>query len=128
MAAPAPCGTTAAAKRHRRRGEPLDEACLQAERDEANGRNNRKRAESVERVKASMPTNSPDRAEVLDEVLQVLRAQLLEAPPQSVAAIAKQVRETAAEIAELNGASPAMRTAGGLSDIARAYREKRSSA
>jgi len=26
-----PCGTAAAARRHRRRGEPLDEACKQAE-------------------------------------------------------------------------------------------------
>lgn len=26
-----PCGTVAAARRHRRRGEPLDEACKQAE-------------------------------------------------------------------------------------------------
>jgi hypothetical protein len=28
----APCGTSAAARRHRRRGEPACEACLQAER------------------------------------------------------------------------------------------------
>jgi hypothetical protein len=30
--APAPCGTPAAAKRHRRKGEPLDDACIAAER------------------------------------------------------------------------------------------------
>jgi len=29
---PAPCGTRAAAARHRRRGEPLDAACVEAER------------------------------------------------------------------------------------------------
>ena len=35
----APCGTRAAAARHRRRGEPLDERCKQAERDYQNQRN-----------------------------------------------------------------------------------------
>ena len=30
----APCGTPAAARRHHRRGEPLDEACRQAQRRE----------------------------------------------------------------------------------------------
>jgi hypothetical protein len=38
----APCGTRAAAARHRRRGEPLDERCKQAERDYQNQRNQAK--------------------------------------------------------------------------------------
>ncbi len=34
----APCGTAAAARRHWRNGEPLDEACLQAARREKAGK------------------------------------------------------------------------------------------
>ena len=30
---PAPCGTYAAARRHQRRGEPLDDACAEALRE-----------------------------------------------------------------------------------------------
>lgn len=37
--APAPCGTRSAAARHRRNGEPIDDACAQAERDYMNARN-----------------------------------------------------------------------------------------
>lgn len=40
----APCGTTAAARRHYRLGEPLDEACRNAERREKNDRAARRRA------------------------------------------------------------------------------------
>jgi hypothetical protein len=38
---PAPCGTEAAARRHRRRGEPLDEACRRAARIKAQERRGR---------------------------------------------------------------------------------------
>ena len=42
----APCGTRAAAARHRRGGEPLDERCKQAERDYQNQRNQAKATRS----------------------------------------------------------------------------------
>ena len=42
-AEPAPCGTYAAAGRHKRRGEPLDDACRQARRDYQNDQKKRLR-------------------------------------------------------------------------------------
>lgn len=46
----APCGTRAAATRHYRRGESLDEACRQAVRDDARGRGEARRVERAARV------------------------------------------------------------------------------
>lgn len=121
-----PCGTQASAKRHRRLGEPMDEACLQAERDEKNGRVDARRAESAQAARAAMPEPSDgvDRDVVLHEVLRTLRGQLAEAPPQSVASIAKQIRDTLDAMgAESVGGERS--ASAGLSDIAKAYREKR---
>lgn len=125
-----PCGTQAAAKRHRRLGESMDEACLQAERDEKNGRKYAERAEAARAARAAMPEPSDgvDRDAVLHEVLRTLRGQLAEAPPQSVASIAKQIRDTLDAMGakgESVGAG-----AGGLNDIEarRAEREARRSA
>ena len=104
----------------------MDEACLQAERDEKNGRADARRAESAQAARAAMPERSDcvDRDVVLHEVLRTLRGQLAEAPPQSVASIAKQIRDTldamGAESVGAGGSASA-----GLSDIAKAYREKR---
>lgn len=46
-AASSPCGTPAAARRHWRRGEPLDEACRQASRRDRADRSARQREKSA---------------------------------------------------------------------------------
>ena len=125
-----PCGTVAAARRHQRNpekyGEMCDE-CAQAIRDEKNGRVDERRAGDVVAAREAMPepSVSVDRDDVLHEVLRTLRGQLAEAPPQSVAGIAKQIRDTldamgaTAEAGSVKG--------GGVDDIAarRAAREER---
>ena len=121
-----PCGTVAAARRHQRAGEELDEACAQAIRDEKNGRVDARRVEDAAAAREAMPPPSAEvsRDAVLHEVLRTLRGQLAEAPPQSVASIAKQIRDTldAMGAESVGGGRSA---SAGLSDIARAYREKR---
>lgn len=120
-------GTIAAAKRHRRAGQAPCEDCLQAERDEKNGRKDHERAQAAAAAREAMPepSESVDRDGVLHEVLRTLRGQLREAPPQSVAGIAKQIRDTLDAMGvESEGASV---KAGGVDDVAarRAEREAR---
>ena len=113
-----PCGTVAAARRHQRAGEELDEACAQAIRDEKNGRVDARRAEDAAAAREAMPPASAEvsRDEVLHEVLRTLRGQLAEAPPQSVASIAKQIRDT---LDAMGAASESVSVkAGGVDDIA----------
>ena len=121
-----PCGTVAAARRHQRAGEPLDEACQQAIRDEKNGRVDARRAEDVAAAREAMPPPSAEvsRDAVLHEVLRTLRGQLAEAPPQSVASIAKQIRDTLDAMGDVAGESV---SGGGVDDIAarRAARQAR---
>ena len=124
-----PCGTIAAARRHQRNSEkfgPLCDACRQAIRDEKNQRKDAERAEAASAARVAMPGPSEDvdRDAVLHEVLRTLRGQLAEAPPQSVASIAKQIRDTldAMGAENVGGKRPA---SAGLSDIAKAYQEKR---
>ena len=122
-----PCGTVAAARRHQRAGEALCDECAQAIRDEKNGRVDARRAEDVAAAREAMPPPSAvvSRDEVLHEVLRTLRGQLAEAPPQSVASIAKQIRDTLDAMgADSESASV---KAGGVDDIAarRAARQAR---
>lgn len=126
MAERQPCGTIGAAKRHRRAGEPLCEPCLQAERDEKNGRKDAARVEAAGAARAAMPEpGAVDRDDVLHEVLRTLRGQLAEAPPQSVAGIAKQIRDTL-DAMGAQGEDVSAK-AGGVDDIAarRAQRQAR---
>ena len=115
-----PCGTIAAARRHQRNPErfgPLCEACAQAIRDEKNGRVDARRAEDVAAAREAMPPPSAEvsRDAVLHEVLRTLRGQLAEAPPQSVASIAKQIRDTLDAMGDVAGESV---SGGGVDDIA----------
>lgn len=128
----APCGTEAAYRRHRRHGEDCEE-CRAANAAAKAGRVDERRADDVAAAAAARPAPEEfDQLSILREVLTNLRGQLAEAPPQSVAAIAKQVRDTASEIAQLSGVAPAgsQTTGGGVDDIAarRAEREARRSA
>ena len=123
-----PCGTVAAARRHQRAGEELDEACAQAIRDEKNGRVDARRAEDAVAAREAMPPPSAEvsRDAVLHEVLRTLRGQLAEAPPQSVASIAKQIRDTL-DAMGAQSENVGAKADGGLSDIAKAYKEKAAS-
>lgn len=130
----APCGTISAAKRHRRKHEELDDACLQAERDEKNQRQARKRQEAADSALDALPpavdpSDPIDRDEVLRESLRMLRAHLMTSPPQSIAGITKAIRET---VDALQGPAQAQQTGQEataddddvLSDIARAYKQR----
>lgn len=125
-----PCGTVAAARRHQRNPEkfgPLCEPCAQAVRDEKNGRVDARRSGDVQAAREAMPepSVSVDRDDVLHEVLRTLRGQLAEAPPQSVAGIAKQIRDT---LDAMGATSESVSVkAGGVDDIAarRAARQAR---
>jgi len=115
-----PCGTIAAARRHQRNQErfgPLCEACAQAIRDEKNGRVDARRAEDAAAAREAMPPSSAEvsRDAVLHEVLRTLRGQLAKAPPQSVASIAKQIRDTLDAMGDVAGESV---SGGGVDDIA----------
>lgn len=121
-----PCGTTAAYQRHRRNGEDPCEDCLRAWREAKAERTRERRAEDVEAAQAAMPpAGVVDRDDVLHEVLRTLRGQLAEAPPQSVASIAKQIRDTLDALGAKS--ETAQVTGGGVDDIAarRAEREAR---
>lgn len=99
-------------------------------RQEKNDRVAGKREAAAEAAREARPAPDDfDQLTVLEEVLSNLRGQLVAAPPQSVAGIAKQIRDTASEIAQLTGSSTpsasAAAPASGLDEIAAKYREKR---
>lgn len=103
----APCGTLTAYNRHKRRGEDADEACLAAKAEDKARRDAERRAAAAEgaaEVRGSMPSES-DRLALLREQRDVLRAHTLSAPPQSVAAISKQLVAVLAEIDEMETAA-----------------------
>lgn len=128
-----PCGTVAAARRHQRdpgKYGPMCAECQQAIRDEKNGRKDASREAAAADAREAMPdADGPvDRDDVLHEVLRTLRGQLAAAPPQSVASIAKQIRDTLDAMGAKGESVSA--GAGGLNDIEarRAEREARRSA
>ena len=90
-----PCGTFAAYRRHLRAKETPCKPCRQAARDQKNDRKDAQRTKAAEAARDAMPpVEEIDRRQILLEVLASLRGQLSEAPPQSVASIAKQIRDT----------------------------------
>ena len=90
-----PCGTYAAYRRHLRNDEAPCEECRQAARDQKNVRKDAARQEAADAAReATPPVEEIDRRQILLEVLASLRGQLREDPPQSVASIAKQIRDT----------------------------------
>ena len=106
----APCGTLTAAKRHRRRDEPVDEACLQAERDEANGRLARRRAAEAEAVReavrAAPEIEDIDPLEEALDNLRIVRAVLRDegTPPNTIAALTKRRDELVDRVSRLREA------------------------
>ena len=91
-----PCGTYAAARRHQRRGEPVCEACKEAVRAHNAKQRARRREAAVRRVHEQQdqkPAGGQLDAEAeLRAQYDLLGRHLLEAPPQSVAAISRERR------------------------------------
>lgn len=110
-----PCGTTAAAKRHRRNDEPLCDECRAAEQDEKNERAAQKREDSRVKVDVdSMPGESLDELAELRRMYTVLTTHMGDAPPQSIAAIVRQADAVLVRIKEIEGNSSEQ--SGGLLD------------
>lgn len=96
MARPlAPCGTFSAYKRHKRRGESVDDACAQAARDQANSRNAETRAEAAEVVQLAI-VDAPPPEPAIDELeearlnLTIVKATMMAGVPTGMAALSKQ--------------------------------------
>lgn len=120
MAELKPCGTYAAARRHQRKGEPVCDLCKVAVTKHNREQRARRRAVAVEKVQAPVePSATAGEVGVLDPEVE-LRAQydllgrhLLEAPPQSVAAIS---RERRAILEQLTADKPVEASTGGVFD------------
>lgn len=105
-----PCGTPAAVKRHRRKKEPLDEACLRAEREQKAAKRAAKQAESAEQVRSVIelmrPIEPEPAVDPLDEALDSLRIvrallQSGEIPANTVAPLTKRRDELADRISRI---------------------------
>lgn len=108
----AACGTFSAYKRHKRNGEPVDDACAQAARDQANERNAGKRVSGAEKVKAALavlPESEPvagvDELAEAYETLNWIKALMAAGTQQGAAALAKQRLDVVALIKRLEGAA-----------------------
>ena len=107
-----PCGTTAAARRHRRAGESLCEACEQAVRDEKNARKQAEREASAEAVAAAVGSADPfDDVDPLEEAmdnLRIVRAVLRsgDVPANAVATLTKRRDELVDRIRGLKNEQP----------------------
>lgn len=101
-----PCGTPAAARRHRRRGEPVCEECRAAEREATALSRAVKRSEAREEA-AQDAEQVPEKIDQLTELRFMygrIRGALYRAEPKEVATLVKQGDQLLARIAELSGA------------------------
>lgn len=102
-----PCGTFRAYYRHNKLGEPIDEACAQAARDQANGRNRMQKEEAEERLNDALDREPAVKTAELTELeealenLRILRATMKVAPPNAIAALSKRREELTAKIIRL---------------------------
>lgn len=132
-----PCGTYAAYKRHKRHGEPVDEACEAAARakwDE--DRANRRAREAQHRVEAmeserdrAIASPVVDLNELADalENWALVKATMLEAPAGAVAGLSRRREELAQKIIALRG-DAGKQKGGGLVDQLAAKRQERRAA
>ena len=111
MARPlAECGTFTAYKRHKRNGEPVDEACAQAARDQKNVRAVAKRAETAEVVHLAIIEAEPV-VEQIDELfearynLSMVKATMEAGVPTGMAALSKQYADLVALVKRLENQS-----------------------
>ena len=106
----AECGTFTAYKRHKRNGDPVDDACAQAARDQKNVRVRVKRAETAEVVRLAI-VGAPPEPEGVDELaearlnLSIVRATMQAGVPTGMAALSKQYADLVALVRRLEGQS-----------------------
>ena len=107
-----PCGTPAAYRRHKRRGEPVDDACAQAGRDQKNARVEAGREMSgaafAEAYSASAPIvdDVDPLSEALDN-LRIIREALKSGPPHNtIASLSKRRDELVDRIQAIKAAQP----------------------
>lgn len=104
-----PCGTAAAYRRHVRRGEPVDELCAQAARDQKNGRVAARRDAVADVVKLAVvdspvePDGPIDELAEARETLAMLTAAMRAGAP-GMAAMAKERTALVERIKRLEGA------------------------
>jgi hypothetical protein len=113
MARPsAECGTFSAYKRHKRNGDPVDDACAQAARDQKNDRVAAKRADVTEVVRLAIvdalpPEPGIDELEEARLNLSIVRATMVAGVPTGMAALSKQYADLVALVKRLeNQAKP----------------------
>ena len=90
-----PCGTLAAYRRHKRSGEPVCEACAEANRSDKNSRKDQARSESGSAVGLALGVEPDvDDVDALIEAkdnLRIVRAALRSDPPHNtIAALTKR--------------------------------------
>lgn len=101
-----PCGTYAAYRRHLRNGDPIDDACAQAGRDQKNVRADRALVESADVVQLALTAEPPVEEDLseLDEALEnlrIVRAAMKDAPANAIAALSKRREELVSRITKL---------------------------
>lgn len=106
-----PCGTPAAYRRHKRRGEPVDEACAEAGRGQKNARKDVERAVSgaavAEALAAELGSDELDPLEEARDNLRIIRAALRSNPPHNtVAALTKRRDEAVDRIRQIMAENP----------------------
>ncbi|MFE7605765.1 hypothetical protein ACFU1Q_11445 [Brachybacterium paraconglomeratum] len=121
-----PCGTPAAARRHRRRGEPVCDECRTAEREATALARAAKRSEAREAAaqEAEVPLEDIDQLTELRFMYGRIRGALLRAEPKEVATLVKQGDQILARIAELSG-TPEVQVSAPAGDELDQFRQSR---
>lgn len=125
-----PCGTWAAAKRHRRNKEPVCEACRRAEADYQASRKAARESDLVEKIAVTEALEP--KSGVLDprrELLAMydeLGKQLQVAPPNAAAGIVKQRVAILEMLTKSNGNTQVSSADGGVDELARRRKARRS--
>lgn len=105
------CGTPAAYRRHKRKGEPVDEACAQAARDQKNTRKDVAQAAAgaavAEAFEVEPLADDLDPLEEARDNLRIIRAALRSGPPpNTVAALTKRRDEAVDRIRQIMAETP----------------------
>lgn len=126
----APCGTTAAYRRHKRKGEPVDEACRVAAREaeaarrrEASGNGEGNGAVVQLRPTAGMSGASQEsrelaRVRLVAQLERLERAmdKVIEAEPMQIVTLSKRHSEVLAELLALDAPGPSTPSPAGEGD------------
>jgi hypothetical protein len=106
-----PCGTPAAYRRHKRKGEPVDEACAEAGRNQKNVRVDAVQAAAgaavAEAFEVEPGVDDLDPLEEARDNLRIIRAALRSGPPpNTVAALTKRRDEAVDRIRQIMAETP----------------------